>query len=193
MINQIVNADCLQVMQDIPDKSVDLVLTDPPYPDYHVDKYKYHDGILEIFNKFQCKQIIFWSAKAKFPLSYTAIHIWDKKCGVGSMYERIFERFGCKNYRVYNHYLINSTVAANYTNEVFYGHPSQKPIKLLCQILEHCSKEGDLVLDPFAGVSSTAIACKRMDRRFIMIEQDADYCEIGRKRLKAEKSMFDKI
>lgn len=60
-------------------------------------------------------------------------------------------------------------------------------------MIEASSNEGDKVIDPFAGSCSTAVACKRMGRKFIMIEQDAEYCEIGRKRLKAEYSMYDKL
>ena len=73
---------------------VDLVLTDPPYPDYHTDLYRYSEEAIKLLDRFNCKQSIFWSAKFPFPLSYTAIHIWDKKTGCGSQYERIFERNG---------------------------------------------------------------------------------------------------
>ena len=134
-INKIICGDCLEVMKQIPDKLIDLVLTDPPYPDYYKEEYKYFDGILEILKKFSCKQLIFWSAKVDFPLDYTAIHIWDKKVGAGSWYERIFERNGSIEYKVYRYYLINSTVAASFTKDTFWEHPSQKPIKLIEKII----------------------------------------------------------
>jgi DNA modification methylase len=92
--------DCLDVMREMEAGSVDAVITDPPYPDYYVNEYKYFDGILLPFSKLECKQFIFWTSKIDFPLDYTAIHIWDKKTGAGSEYERIFERHGNKNYKV---------------------------------------------------------------------------------------------
>ena len=183
MINKVHCADCLEFMKDIPDKSIDLVLTDPPYPDYHAELYGYKDGIIDFLKDLKCKQLMFWSAKEDFPLDYTAIHIWDKKTGVGSMYERIFERNGGLAYKVFNSYLINSTVAANYANDIFTGHHSQKPIKLMEKLLIENSNEGDLILDPFAGSGSTLVACKKLNRRFIGIEVSPTYCEISRQRL----------
>ena len=73
------------------------------------------------------------------------------------------------------------------------SHPTQKPVDLLIYLIETYTNEGDLVLDNAAGSCSTAVACKRMGRKFIMIEQDADYCEIGRKRLKQELNMFENM
>ena len=183
-LNKIICGDCLEVMKKLPDKSVDLVLTDPPYPDYYTEEYKYFSGILTPLERFDCKQIIFWTAKEEFPLDYTAVHIWDKKCGVGSMYERIYERNGQKNYKVYRHYLINSTVAANFTGDTNYDHPSQKPIRLIKQLIMEHSKEGDTILDPFIGSGTTAVACKQLKRNFIGIEISPEYCKIAEERLK---------
>jgi site-specific DNA-methyltransferase (adenine-specific) len=181
--NKIICGDCLEVIKDIPDKSVDLVLTDPPYPDYHKELYSYKEGLLDFLNNFECRQLIFWSAKVEFPLDYTAIHIWDKKCGVGSMYKRIFERNGGKNYRVFRYYLINSTVAAKYTQDVFTGHKSQKPIKLIRELIEKYSKPKDTIFDPFVGSGTTAVACKSLGRRYIGIEISPKYCEIAKARV----------
>ena len=186
MINQVLQGDCLEIMRDIPDKSIDLVLTDPPYPDYYIDEYRYFDGILNILKKFSCKQLIFWTAKDIFPIDYTAIHIWDKKVGCGSEYERIFERNGGIQYKVFRYYLINSTVAANYTGDIFTGHKSQKPIKLIKDLIDRYSKKNDLILDPFLGSGTTALACVQMNRRYIGIEISEKYCQIARERIKKE-------
>ena len=185
-VNKIICGDCLEVMKDIPDKSIDLVLTDPPYPDYYKEEYKYFEGILKPLKRFSCKQLIFWTAKEKFPLNYSAIHIWDKKCGVGSMYERIFERNGQKNFKVYRHYLINSSVAANYTGDTFWEHPSQKPIRLIEELIIGNTKEGDTILDPFLGSGTTAVACKQLKRNYIGIEISEKYCKIAEERLRQE-------
>jgi len=171
-------------MRDIPERSIDLVLTDPPYPDYHRVLYSYDEEIIKgVLDVIKCRQIVFWTSKVEFPLSYTAIHIWDKKTGVGSEYERIFERYGQKNYKVFRHYLINSTVAASFTGDVFTGHPSQKPINLIKELVLKFSKEGDTVLDPFMGSGTTGVACVNTGRDFIGIELDADYFKIAEKRI----------
>ena len=45
------------------------------------------------------------------------------------------------------------------------------------------SKKGDTVLDPFAGSFTTGVACKMLNRNFIGIEQNEEYCQIGRARI----------
>ena len=176
--------DCLQHMKSMPDKSVDAVITDPPYPDYYAEEYKYFDGILDFLNSFKCRQFIFWSAKVDFPLDYTAIHIWDKKVGCGSEYERIYERNGQKNYKVFSHYFINSTVAASFTGDIFTGHPSQKPKRLIADLIELDGRNGITIFDPFMGSGTTGVAAIQLGRNFIGCEIDPDYFAIAEKRIK---------
>lgn len=54
-------------------------------------------------------------------------------------------------------------------------HPTQKPLKLIRRLIETSSNEGDLILDPFAGSGSTAIAAEQLNRRSINIEIDEKY------------------
>ena len=183
MSSKLYLGDCLDIMRTLPDKSVDAVITDPPYPDYYVDEYKYFDGILEPLKELDCRQLIFWSAKVEFPLDYSAIHIWDKKTGCGSEYERIFERNGHKNWKMFRHYLINSTVAASFTGDTFTGHKSQKPIKLIRELIEKFTNEGDTILDPFMGSGTTGVACAQTGRNFVGIEIDPGYFAIAEKRI----------
>lgn len=63
-------------------------------------------------------------------------------------------------------------------------HPTQKPEKLLAKIILASTNEGDLILDPFAGSGTTAVAAKKLGRRFVAIESDEDHCLIAAKRLK---------
>ncbi len=63
-------------------------------------------------------------------------------------------------------------------------HPTQKPVKLLGRLLALTTQPGDVVLDPFAGSCSTAIACINTNRRYIGFEIDKEYYEDGVKRLK---------
>ena len=178
--------DCFEIMPNL--EPVDLVLTDPPYPDYHAKLYMYRVGILDFLKSFNCQQFIFWTAKADFPLSYTAVHIWDKKTGCGSQYEKIYERNGQKNFKVFSCYLINSTVAAKYNGDYFTGHPSQKPKKLIIDIL--ASAKGGTVLDPFHSSGTTAVACERLNRKWVGIEISEKYCEIAATRIENERKQL---
>ena len=113
-INQIYCGDCLDLMKEIPDKSIDLVLTDPPY------------GIGIANNPIRQKH---------------ERRDWDN------------------------------------------APPTQKPVKLIEWCLLNYSKPGDLILDPFLGSGTTAVACKRTGRNFIGIEKEPKYVEIALKRL----------
>ena len=176
----IVHGDCREILPLIPDKSVDLVLTDPPYPDQHPE---YGRPDIYFLVKFTCRQLIFWSAKMDFPLSHiTAIHIWDKLTGCASEYERIFERDGQHNYKMFRANVMNSSVAARYAYDTFYGHPSQKPRKLISALINYASKPNDLILDPFLGSGTTAYCAKKLNRKCIGIEISEKYCEIAVKR-----------
>ncbi len=176
-------ADCRDILPLIPDKSIDLVLTDPPYPDQHPE---YGEVDIRLLATMSCRQLIFWSPRADFPLDYSAIHIWDKKTGSACQYERIFERNGQGVYKVYRAYLINSTVAATFTGDIYTGHDSQKPIKLILPLINDYKIQPQTILDPFLGSGTTAVAAKKLGRKCIGIEIEEKYCEIAAKRLAQE-------
>lgn len=54
-------------------------------------------------------------------------------------------------------------------------HPTQKPIKLIERLILASSNEGDIVLDPFMGAGSTALACMKNHRHYLGYEMDSDY------------------
>ncbi|KAA6312804.1 Modification methylase DpnIIB [termite gut metagenome] len=62
-------------------------------------------------------------------------------------------------------------------------HPTQKPVRLLERLLALTTKEGDTVLDPFAGSCSTAVACLNTNRNYICYEIDKEYYDLSLKRL----------
>ena len=62
-------------------------------------------------------------------------------------------------------------------------HPTQKPVSLFEYLIQTYSNEGELVLDNCAGSGTTGIACRNLNRRFILIEKDAKYCEAIEQRL----------
>lgn len=67
-------------------------------------------------------------------------------------------------------------------------HNTQKPIELLERIIAISSKKGDIILDPFGGTMTTAVAAKRLGRNYIMIEREQNYCLYGEERLKLIQS-----
>jgi site-specific DNA-methyltransferase (adenine-specific) len=62
-------------------------------------------------------------------------------------------------------------------------HPTQKPEKLLAKIILASTNKDDLILDPFAGSGTTAVAAKKLGRKFVAIESDENYCLLAQKRL----------
>lgn len=62
-------------------------------------------------------------------------------------------------------------------------HPCQLPVHLLERLLLMTTDEGDIVLDPFIGTGTTAIASKRLGRKYIAIDIDSTYTEITEKKL----------
>ena len=62
-------------------------------------------------------------------------------------------------------------------------HPTQKPARLMQALIELASSPGQIVLDPFAGSGTTALAAGLLDRRFIAYEIDPDFARAGRERL----------
>jgi len=61
-------------------------------------------------------------------------------------------------------------------------HPTQKPLALLARIILASTNYGDWILDPFAGSSTTGIAANLCDRRYLGIDKELCYCELGKKR-----------
>ena len=175
----IYHGDCREVLPQL-DVKVDLVLTDPPYPNSKL----YGDSDITFLKSLPCRQLIFWTPYCQFPLDYTAIHIWDKMNGGISQYEQIYERNGMKRYKCFRHYLINSTVAASYCRDVFTGHPSQKPWQLIQKLLVEFG--GNLILDPFLGSGTTCFCAKKLNRYSIGIEIEEKYCEIAARRCSQE-------
>jgi len=76
------------------------------------------------------------------------------------------------------HFNIVKNVSKDKTN-----HPCQIPVPMLEIFVKATTNPGDVILDPFGGSFSTAVACQKNNRNSISIELDPDYCEIGKKRL----------
>ena len=69
-------------------------------------------------------------------------------------------------------------------------HEAQKPVALMRALIELCTDKGQVVLDPFAGSGSTAVAAKISGRKHIAVEQDPDLIEIVKKRVSDVQTEF---
>lgn len=78
----------------------------------------------------------------------------------------------------------DSTVAKNH-------HPTVKPLSLTEYLIKLISKEGDIILDPFVGSGTTLVAAKKLGRRAIGCELDAEYCKIAQARVDAVTCVYD--
>ena len=63
-------------------------------------------------------------------------------------------------------------------------HPTQKPLELMKYLIELVSKEGQTILDPFAGSGTTLLACKELNRNFIGFEKNETYYNVAKSRIK---------
>ena len=76
--------------------------------------------------------------------------------------------------------------------QVFYGnigkkdtnHPTEKYLWMIIPIINRHSNKNDIVLDPFLGSGTTAIACEKTHRKWIGIEKNKEYCEMAKTRIK---------
>lgn len=194
-INKVCNADCLSAMKMLPDKCIDLVLTDPPYRDESENqptKDMRRNGGMENFGgklnssqyqelkRISKEQIIWGANNFKCIDPFKGFIVYKKKTislnFTMSMAEiaSVSEGLGT----------ISKVVEYAPQGDRF--HPTQKPLELMRWILENYSKPGDLICDPFMGSWTTARACKDLGRDFIGFELSEEYCAIGEKRLRQE-------
>lgn len=193
--------DVKTLMQD---EKVDLVFTDPPYginvvsadgkvgTDFGIAKKGKYKQVLaddttetaqkayEVFSKF-CDKKIIWGGNyflSFLPLSDSWI-IWDKRCesGIKNTFADA-EMAWCSFHtpvRVY-HQLWNGMIREGEHEKRV--HPTQKPIKMLGEILQDFTKESDIILDCFGGSGSTLIACEQLKRKCRMIEYEPFYIDV---------------
>lgn len=192
--NKIINADCLDILKQLPDKCIDLVLTDPPYGlnkkfkggksgkmnfNSIVDKGWDFTPDKEIFDEIVrvSKNQIIWGGNYfadMLPPSRCWI-IWDKM---------IAENFSLAMLELaYTSFDKNAKIFRYPSEKDFRLHPTQKPLQLFKKCIAEYSKEGDLIADFFSGSGTTAVASWELKRKFICVEKDFDYWKASCKRL----------
>lgn len=208
----IIQGDCLEVMKTFPDKSFDLVLTDPPYslpnnqfrPESRISQRTFGDfSPYQTFWREFIKEIrrvltdegdvIIFCDETFYPVIYpelyahfyaTKLLVWDKKrIGMGGIWRR--------QYELITHSYLQPKKQKSGDGDILVEKPvreklhnSQKPTLLLERLIQKTGAKS--ILDPFAGSGSTGIAAKKLGIDCTLIEISEKYCEIAQKRLDQE-------
>ena len=245
-LNKITQGDCLAILRDIPDNSIDVTFADPPfnlnkkynstkdslkYQEYldwcdqwisemvrvtkptgsiflhNIPKWlTYYTATLNKIAYF--KHWISWDAptspmgKSLQPAHYGILfyakdtknnkfyeirspHKRCRKCGY------LYKDYGGKKRMLHPFGPLVSDVWTDIHrakhDKYRDNHPCQLPIHLLERIILMSTEEGDIVLDPFSGTGTTALAAKRLGRNFIGIELDKEYVQISENKLRQEE------
>ena len=206
--------DCLEIMNEIPEKSVDLILTDSPYGFgyqsnmkknkdlpmfydrntswlnewlYKANKILKDDGHLYMFAPVQ--KIDEFKQKIENFFIIKNILVWDKNCfGMGDLYGQYAPSYEFIIFAVKEQ---GKKLNGKRERDLLSFnkckpelHPTQKPVELLKYLIEKSTNENDVVLDSFMGSGSTGVAAKELNRNFIGIELDEKYFNIAKERIK---------
>ena len=171
----IYHGDCREILPTLP--VVDLVLTDPPYPE---NERCIFTGLTDVAVLSSLPGMFFGDAILPFPFTFTAIHIWHKPNGQSSkQYERIFETNGNRPCRASR----GAAILPTHTQYATERGPSNSEANKLMRTLIGSAK---VILDPFMGSGTTLRAAKDLGRKAIGIEIEEKYCEIAARRLSQE-------
>lgn len=186
------NADCMDIMREMPDKAFDLAIVDPPYgigashsgcgsrKKIYNRALKWDDcAPNDLYFKELCRvsknQIIWGMNYYSLPLCKHFI-VWDKKQPDGVTFaqaELAYTSFDGSS-RMFR---LSSNGQDNRI------HPTQKPVALYKWLLHNYAKKGDRILDTHLGSGSICIACHDMGFEMTGIELDKVYYEAAKKRL----------
>lgn len=205
-MSRVVLGDCLSVLPTLPDRCVDLVLTDPPYLVNYVDRSgrsiandRTDEWLAPAF-----AQMFRVLRDDAFCISFYG---WNRV-------DRFFAAWRAAGFRVVGHLVFAKQYQSKarflaYQHESAYllakgqpalpaeplpdvmpwkysgnrHHPTQKPVECLAPLIESFSRPRDIVLDPFAGSGSTCVAARQVGRRFYGIEMDPKYHAAATQRL----------
>lgn len=232
--DRIYHGDCFELIRGIPDNSIDLVVTDPPY-DIHTDpgktvgnkigkslkgidrvvaeRSKIVDGygIVELGNELVrvMKNInaYFWCSKKQIP-DYMDFYVGRHKCKFDILfwgktnpiptynkkymtdveYCLFFHKDAYLQPQSYEDASLFYIDQLNVKDKAELKHPTIKPLPMIERLVRNSSHKGEVVLDPFMGSGTTAVACIRNERRYVGFEIDDEYYSIASARIENETS-----
>jgi DNA modification methylase len=223
-INKIACGNCYELIKQLPDKSVDLVVTDPPYEINHLigggmlnekriqnvmnelGDYELNKGVdetiwVECLRVLKKPNIYIWCNKVMIPALFDFfvkrnnclfdIISWRKTnamplCGSKYLTDTEYCLYFRKDIHLNTTYETASThyeLPINIKDKQLFEHLTIKPMKIIENFIKNSSQENDIVLDPFMGSGTTAVACKELNRRFIGFEINPKWCKIANDRL----------
>lgn len=207
------NEDCLEGMKRLADKSIDLIVTDPPYCvgcTSNGIRGTYSD--LNLLRPFFEQLFGEWRRVLKIGGQIYVNTDWRT---YPFLYPLLGKFFVMRNLIVWEHglmrpgnyyrgshefimYASNGAIARTFsggerdiwkikvqTKELPPNrvHPSQKPVELCEKMIRNSSNEGDTVLDCFAGSGTTGVACVNTNRNFVGFELDEKFFDVARRRI----------
>lgn len=194
--------DCLELMKQMPDKCIDLIITDPPYGKkadkgtngFGVAKNRRYKGGWDskipekaVFDEMFriAKHVIIFGGNYFAHLLPPSNHwiFWDKKGDIpfkncfadGELIYTTFKKPLKKIVFKQQGFITDS-------NDIRY-HPTQKPSELVQMLIELYSKPGDIICDPFLGTGTTALAAINAGRHYIGFELDNQFFDIASTRI----------
>lgn len=209
-IDKVICGDCREILPMIPDRAVDLVLTDPPYGVNYQSNYR-QVRFARIIGDFQypsqksvqkkikengslylfCNERSLSSAEAAMKdagFNTMRILVWDKGAttagdlgNYGSRCEFIL--YSKKKYAKLRGARDSNVISIPRVHPTALQHPTEKPEPLCAYLIMKSTDYGEIILDPFLGSGATAVAAKKLGRHFIGIEISEEYCKIAEQRL----------
>jgi len=210
-MDQCLLGDSNDILKAFPDKTFDACITDPPWTDYKDPELCADDKTLpvfsEIFRVLKPDAFLYAVVSSLDFISYSKVLpsfgykiqdyplIWHK---TGSMthgravwqYARDFEPILLAvkgNPSLTSGTEISSVMQFPIVHVSRNIHPHEKPVELIEKLIKHCTFEGAKILDPFGGSGVLAEACKKNDRRYVVIERDPKRFQQIEKRVNGTK------
>ena len=204
--NHIFQGDCIELMQGLPQASVNLAVTDPPYLVNYRDRTARTianddnpDRVLSAFPELYkllkpdtfCVSFYGWSKIEAFANAWTQAgfrpvgHIvWHKDYASNTGYVE-YRHEQCmllaKGYPKKPEKPLADVQPWEYSGNRY--HPTEKAVEVIKPIIESFSQPGEMVIDPFLGSGTTAVAAAFANRRYIGIELEPEYCALAKRRL----------
>jgi DNA modification methylase len=207
---KLLHGDCLELIKDIPDNSIDCVLTDIPYNEIN----RKSSGLRNL-NKGKADLLTFSLPDALLQIDRVCSGSFYIFCGINQISE-IYNFFTVKKYTTrlciwektnpspmngkhcwlsgiesfiyakkpratFNNHCKNTVFKLPTTRGKL--HPTMKPLRLMEDLISASTNENDTVLDFTMGSGSTGVACKNLNRSFIGIEKDDNYFQIAKDRI----------
>ncbi|MBI2035734.1 MAG: transcriptional repressor LexA [Candidatus Liptonbacteria bacterium] len=225
-LNQIIHGDAVEGLKKLPDDSIDLVVTDPPYGISRelnckgqrlgtTAKLNFNFGEWDTFNKdwfeialkktrgwmmtFCAKKDVGFFIDGLEKNGFIAIDVlvWQKPdpipLNAKSRFLNAWEAvvIGKKPGAIWNSKYEHNIIKVQAPKGKSRIHPTQKPVELIKKLINLTTKEGDVVLDPFMGSGTTAVACLETKRNYVGFEISEEYRNQSLKRIKAlPKELF---